>query len=43
MILTVSFEDREYTYEIPMTQILQLLKTDITIADIELVVREALK
>lgn len=43
MILTVSFEDRDYTYEIPVSKLLKILKTDITVQDIEKAVREALK
>lgn len=43
MILTVSFEDQDYTYEIPMEKILKLLKTSLTVQDVEQAVREALK
>lgn len=43
MILTVSFEDRDYTYEIEMGKLLKILKLDLTIKDIEDAVRQALK
>lgn len=43
MILTVSFEDRDYTYKIEMSKLLKLLKTDLTVQDVEKAIREALK
>lgn len=43
MILTVSFEDRDYTYEIPVAKLLKILKSELTVQDIENAVKEALK
>lgn len=43
MKLIVSFEDRDYTYEIPMEKIIQIMNLDITIPQVENAVREALK
>ena len=43
MILIVKFEDRDYTYEVEVPKLLKILKTDLTVQDIENAVREALK
>lgn len=43
MKLIVSFEDRDYTYEVEMEKIIKLLGLEITVADVENAVREALK
>jgi len=43
MILIVKFEDRDYTYEIPMEKLLKILKLDIKPDEIQNAVREALK
>lgn len=42
MKLIVAFEDRDYTYEVEMEKLLKLLKTKLTIAEVEAAVREAL-
>lgn len=42
MKLTISFEDRDYTYEVEVSKLLKILKTDLTVSDIEEAVRKAL-
>lgn len=46
MILTVSFDDRDYNYTIEMVRLLQLVNkrygTSLTVEDVEGAVREAL-